>query len=70
MAMATRVAGEQQQRGQWRQGQLWWAKMRVVVMVMRLAGNKEGEGSLVMAMVKRMTGEQWQRQRRRQGQMQ
>ncbi len=32
--------------------------MRVVATAMRVAGNKEGEGGMVMAMVKRMVGKQ------------
>jgi hypothetical protein len=56
MAMVTRVAGEQQQQGQWQRQQLWWVKMRVVVTAMRLAGDDEGEGGMAMATVKRMAG--------------
>ncbi len=44
--------------------QLWWAKMRMVVMVMRVVGNKYGEGGMAMAMMKRMAGKQQQWQQR------
>ncbi len=37
---------------------LWWAKMRVVAMAMRVVGNKEGEGSMAIAKVNRMVGKQ------------
>ena len=38
--------------------------MRMVVMVMRVVGNKDGEGGMAMAMMKRMAGKQQQQQQR------
>jgi hypothetical protein len=33
--------------------------MRVVMAAMRVAGDKEGEGGMMMVMVKRMASKQW-----------
>jgi hypothetical protein len=63
MAMATRVAGEGQQ-GQWWQQQLWQATMRAMTMAMRVASNKEGEGSKAMVTVTRVVGKQKQQLQR------
>jgi hypothetical protein len=58
MAMAMRVLGKRQ-RGRWPRQQLWRATMRGIETAMRVASNKEGEGSKVMKMVTRVAGEQW-----------
>ncbi len=42
--------------------------MGVVAMMMRVAGDKVGEGGMAMAMVKRMAGEQRQQQQQKRGQ--
>jgi hypothetical protein len=34
--------------------------MRVMVMAMKVAGDKEGEDGMAMVMVTRMVGDQWQ----------
>jgi hypothetical protein len=62
MATAMRVLGKQQQ-GQWWRPRLWQATMRGIAMAMRVASNKEGEGSKAIEMVLRVVGKQqrWQR---------
>jgi hypothetical protein len=57
MAMAMRVLSKQQQ-GRWRRQRLWWATMRGIMTVMRVASNKEGEGGKEMKMVTRVAGKQ------------
>ncbi len=37
---------------------LWWAKIRVMVMAMRVAGDEEGKGSMAMAIVTRVASKQ------------
>jgi hypothetical protein len=59
MAVARRVAGEQQQ-GQWQRQRVWQPTMRIMAMAMRVASDKEGEHGKATATVTRVVGKQQQ----------